>query len=245
VPTIVQKSDDRAVFESILCIEYVDELARSIGADSGIVEGTTWLLPDDLVQRAHARSWSERVNRTLCSPYYTILVRSEPAERRAGYDLLIKGLERFSAELEKTAANGPYFFGASPSIVDFTLVPWAFRYYVFETCRGPEYAIPRGSPALAAYWRWYDAIMALPAVAKTLPDKTVSNARQNIQQCVYVFTGCRGSQRYLDHIQKYADGSARSKVGNAVRRGVAAHEFDDIIDDHGSEERPKPVAESS
>ena len=76
-------------------------------------------------------------------------------------------------------------------------------------------------------------------------------------------------QRYLDHIQKYADGSARSKVGNAVRRGVcacacvcvrafvslfcshplssswptgvAAHEFDDIIDDHGSEKRPKPA----
>ena len=32
---------------------------------------------------------------------------------------------------------GPYFFGATPSIVDFTLVPWAYRYYVFETCRGP------------------------------------------------------------------------------------------------------------
>ena len=51
-------------------------------------------------------------------------------------------------------------------------------------------------------------------------------------------------QRYLEHIQKYADGSARSKVGNAVRRGVAAHEFDDIIDDHGSEKRPKPGSES-
>ena len=186
MPTIVQKSDGRAVFESIICIEYVDELARSIAADRGVVEGTTWLMPDDLVQRAHARSWSERVNRTLCSPYYTILVRSEPAERRAGYNLLIKGLERFSAQLDKTAADGPYFFGASPSIVDFTLVPWAFRYYVFETCRGPEYAIPRDSPALAGYWRWYDAIMVLPAVAKTLPDKTVSAASRRSQQCARV-----------------------------------------------------------
>ena len=43
-------------------------------------------------------------------------------------------------------------------------------------------------------------------------------------------------------IQKYADGSARSKVGNAVRRGVAAHEFDDDLDDHGVAERPKPAA---
>ena len=43
-------------------------------------------------------------------------------------------------------------------------------------------------------------------------------------------------------IQKYADGSARSKVGNAVRRGVAAHEFDDDLDDHGVAERPMPAA---
>jgi hypothetical protein len=41
-----------------------------------------------------------------CRPYYTILVRSEPAERRAGYELLIKGLERFSEELEKTSDTG-------------------------------------------------------------------------------------------------------------------------------------------
>jgi hypothetical protein len=56
------------------------------------------------------------------------------------------------------------------------------------------------------------------------------------------FRSLARAQRYLDHIQKYADGSARSKVGNAVRRGVAAHEFDDIIDDHGSEARPQPAS---
>jgi glutathione S-transferase len=31
---------------------------------------------------------------------------------------------------------------------------------------------------------------------------------------------------------KYADGSARSKVANAVRRGVAAHELDDEKDEY-------------
>lgn len=210
VPTLVTP-DGRAVYESILCIEYIDELARSLGTPHA---DAPWLLPDDLVERSAARGWSERVNRTLCSPYYTILVRSDDAERRAGYELLIKGLERFSAELEKR--GGPYFFGEHPSIVDLTLVPWAYRYYVFETCRDASYAIPRDLPALAAYWVWFDAIMSRPSVTVTLPAK----------------------DRYLEHIQKYADGSARSKVGNAVRRGVAAHEFDDEIDDHGVAERP-------
>jgi glutathione S-transferase len=41
--------------------------------------------------------------------------------------------------------------------------------------------------------------MSLESVQRTLPDK----------------------ERYLEHIGKYADGSARSKVANAVRRGVA------------------------
>lgn len=32
------------------------------------------------------------------------------------------------------------------------------------------------------------------------------------------------------HVKKYAEGKARSKVGNAVRRGVSAHEYDDKVD---------------
>jgi glutathione S-transferase len=52
--------------------------------------------------------------------------------------------------------------------------------------------------------------MNLESVQRTLPDK----------------------DRYLEHIKKYADGSARSKVANAVRRGVAAHEFDDDKDEY-------------
>jgi hypothetical protein len=38
-----------------------------------------------------------------------------------------------------------------------------------------DYTIPRDNPALSAYWRWFDAIMARPAVAKTLPEKDVSS----------------------------------------------------------------------
>ena len=52
--------------------------------------------------------------------------------------------------------------------------------------------------------------MNLDAVKRTLPDKN----------------------EYLEHIYKYADGSARSKVANAVRRGVSAHELDDKLDEY-------------
>jgi glutathione S-transferase len=53
-------------------------------------------------------------------------------------------------------------------------------------------------------------MLSLPPVQRTLPDP----------------------DRYLDHILKYADGSARSKVANAVRRGAAAHELDDAKDEY-------------
>jgi len=61
---------------------------------------------------------------------------------------------------------------------------------------------------LAPARRWLDRATSLDYVAPTLP----------------------GKERYLAHVAKYAEGKARSKVGNAVRRGVAAHDYDDDKD---------------
>jgi glutathione S-transferase len=138
-----------------------------------------------------------------------VLVRKEESERREHFDRLVGGLRRFSAELRKT--DGPLFLpGSQLSIVDLALLPWAYRYYVLEHYRGPSYRIPQDDPELEAYWKWYEHAASLPCVVRTLPD----------------------NQRYLDHIRKYADGTARSKVANAVRRGAAAHELDDAKDEY-------------
>jgi len=138
-----------------------------------------------------------------------VLVRKDDSERREHFDKLVSGLKNFAAELEKT--DGPLFLPDSQlSNVDLALIPWAYRYYVFEHYRGPDFVIPETDKDLAAYHRWFDSVMSLDSVQRTLPDK----------------------DRYLEHILKYADGSARSKVANAVRRGVAAHELDDDKDDY-------------
>ena len=116
----------------------------------------------------------------------------------------------FSKELSKT--NWPTFLANGQlSNVDIALIPWAYRYYVFEHYRGPDYIIDTDRyPELKPYQEWYDYVMQLDSVKLTLPDKS----------------------RYLEHIGKYADSSARSKVANAVRRGVAAHELDDDKDEY-------------
>jgi glutathione S-transferase len=117
------------------------------------------------------------------------------------------GLRAFSREIERNGSDGRGFLGGGRlSSADVSLMPWAYRYYIFEHYRG--YSIPVNDPALHAYWEWHNWAFSLDSVRRTLPDKG----------------------RYLEHIGKYADSSARSKVANAVRRGVAAHEIEDDKD---------------
>jgi len=184
----------------LVTVDYIDAVSGAKGKDR--------LVPEDPYLAARCRMWTEKVNRDCCSPYYGVLVRKDPAERKEHFDKLVRGLEAFSQELIKT--TGPLFLADGQlSNVDLALVPWAYRYYVFEHYRGPEYAIPN-SPELQPYWNWFHHVFNLDSVKRTLPEK----------------------EKYLEHIQKYADGSARSKVANAVRRGVSAHEFEDEKDDY-------------
>lgn len=209
VPTLIPvdlesgKSDEsKSVYESLVTIDFVDQISCATGENR--------LVPEDPFEAARCRVWADRVNRELCSPYYGVLVRKEDDERMEHFQSLIKGLTAFSNELKKT--TGPLFLANGQlSNVDLALVPWAYRYYVFEHYRGDEYVItPELYPELQPYFDWYDHVMEIDAVKRTLPDK----------------------DKYLIHIGKYADSSARSKVANAVRRGVSAHELDDEKDEY-------------
>jgi len=197
VPTLVDVESQRSVCESLNTIQFVDEVARRNGSTEPP------LLPLDLIERARARMWAETVNKTCCSPYYGVLVKADEEGRRESFSTLLKGLSAFCKELK-----GTFFSGSIPSLVDYALLPWAYRFYVLEHYKGAAYAIPREGET-ARFHEWLDAMVALPQVARTLPEKG----------------------RYLEHVGKYATGSARSKVANAVRRGAQAHEIDDDIDE--------------
>ncbi|KAH8044443.1 glutathione transferase [Aureococcus anophagefferens] len=101
--------------------------------------------------------------------------------------------------------RGTFFSGEGLGIVDCVLLPYAFRLYVLEHYRG--FAVPRDRPWSDAYFAWLDAATGLPNVA----------ARS-------------GQGQVPRHVAKYAHGAARSKVGNAVRRGANAHDYDHKID---------------
>ena len=198
VPTLVD-AHERVVTESLVTVQFVDELARTRGG------AAPRLLDNDPFVAARSRVAAEKANRTVCSGYYRVLVRTDDVERREGFAQITDGLKTFLDDDDATGLNGPFWGGRlSPGLPDFSLFPYAYRLYVLEHYRGPDFAVPGSS----RYRRWYDAMIELPAVARTLPDK----------------------DRYLAHVAKYAHGKARSKVGNAVRRGVAAHDYDDEVD---------------
>jgi len=58
-----EKADEsRAVFESLVCVDYVDAVSGATGRDR--------LVPaDDPYEAARCRIWAEKVNRDCCSPY--------------------------------------------------------------------------------------------------------------------------------------------------------------------------------
>mmetsp|Transcript_19305 Transcript_19305/g.61165 ORF Transcript_19305/g.61165 Transcript_19305/m.61165 type:complete len:300 (-) Transcript_19305:179-1078(-) len=196
VPTLRDPASGRVVKESLVAVEFIDDLAAERGSS------TPSLMPGDAFGRAHARVWAPWVNAKCCSPYYSVLCKQDRAEQREAFDDLVHNLRTFSRELK-----GPFFYGEHLSLVDIALLPWAARFYVFEHYRGADFAVPRDGE-LAKYHTWLEAALAMPAVSST----------------------CPGHDEYIEHIKKYATNSARSKVANAVRRGVGAHEYDDDKD---------------
>ncbi len=157
-------------------------------------------MPGDPAGDARARVAMDWVHKRLCAPYYTMLVRTDPAERRAAFDTLKGDLAQFAEN-----RRGTFYCGNTIGAVDLALLPWAARFYVLEHYR--DFQIPDEGP-LRGYHEWLRAALAVDYVGKTLPDR----------------------ERYLEHIGRYADASARSKVANAVRSGRTADAYDDRLD---------------
>lgn len=189
-----KQKKSNVVYESLVCVEFIQDLVPATSS-------TLQLLPTDPWQKANSRMFAAWINANVCSPFYTVLVRKDKTERLDAFARILNGLRRFSAECD---SEGPCFTGSSLGLVDIALFPWAFRMYILEHFRGPQFKVPSSNedPSLARYHQWYEHVSALPAVQTTIANKT----------------------ELLRVYERYADGSAHSKVADAVRSGKAAHE---------------------
>ena len=184
VPAIVHNG--KAVYESPVCIEYVDEAWKT----------DKHLLPTDSFGRARTRILSDHISKKVVPPFYQLLMKKEEKEREQAAQNILTGLESLFSDFE--LSSGPFFGGESLNMVDIMLAPFAYRFHVILS-HFRNFQIPsQGSAELVKYHKWYTALACNENFKKTLPDE----------------------QKLIESYQRYADGSAKSLVGDAVRKGT-------------------------
>jgi glutathione S-transferase len=140
--TPVLQVGDRAIFESAVILEYLEETQPKP------------LHPDDALTRAEHRAWIEFGSTVLndIAGFYA-------AQDEAIFSAKIAQLQQRFARLESRVAASPWFGGESFSLVDAVFGP-VFRYFdVFDDIA--DFGILAGKPKLA---RWRNSLAARPSV---------------------------------------------------------------------------------
>ncbi|MBV1694553.1 MAG: glutathione S-transferase family protein [Hyphomicrobiales bacterium] len=144
--TPVLKVGDRAIFESAVILEYLEETQPEP------------LHPADPLARAEHRAWIEFGSSTLNDIWGFYVAPDAKA-----FDAKAKALSAKFDQLEHRLADGPYFEGAHFSLVDAVFGP-VFRYFdVFDTIG--DFGILDQQPRVAA---WRTALAARPSIASAV-----------------------------------------------------------------------------
>jgi glutathione S-transferase len=109
---------DTRIWESAVINEYLDEVFPDPA-----------LLPKAPRDRATARIWIDYAN-TRFAPAFGKLLRTQASgEQNAARTELLEILSHFErAGFGQFSGDGPFFFGAAPSLVDFSIYPWIERW---------------------------------------------------------------------------------------------------------------------
>jgi glutathione S-transferase len=148
-------------------------------------------------------------NMHICSPFYRVLMKPDEKCREQGWKDMTNGITEFSDRLlSRTDGSISYYhyegkIGDEPTLVDFAVFPFIQRLYIIEHYRGYRLEDQVAREIYEKMRRWQAKMETLPAVAKTLADR----------------------QALIDVYNRYADGTAQSKVGDSVRQGKEAHDI--------------------
>ncbi|AFZ24818.1 glutathione S-transferase [Cylindrospermum stagnale PCC 7417] len=141
VPAITH--GEHRVWESAVINEYLDEVFPHPP-----------LLPSSAIGRAQARIWIDFANTRFVSAFSNLLRSPDPQKQEEAKHELYKHLEFIENEgLGKLSGEGPYWFGESISLVDFTFYPWFERWPALKNYRG--FGIP---PEFTRIRQWKHAL---------------------------------------------------------------------------------------
>ncbi|BAZ32760.1 glutathione S-transferase-like protein [Cylindrospermum sp. NIES-4074] len=147
VPAITH--GDKRVWESAVINEYLDEVFPHPP-----------LLPITAIGKAQARVWIDFANTRFVPAFSNLLRSPEPQKQEESKQELYKHLAFIENEgLGKLSGEGPYWFGESISLVDFTFFPWFERWAALKNYRG--FGIPSEFTRIR---QWKHALKERPSV---------------------------------------------------------------------------------
>lgn len=204
VPTIVEthKSTNGGEDQTVMKCESLDILKEI---------HSNYVSKDDVEQ---CGADADKYNRLICSPFYRVLMKLDSEERQEAWKQMLEGIEAFSNQLNWESNDHSkisFYNGHSdrPSIVDLTVFPWVHRLYILDHFKSLtlEGAVKPSNNLLSEEAKnkilaWQSKMEHHPSVQQTLASR---------EQLIPVYI-------------RYANGSAESKVGDAVRSGKEAHD---------------------
>lgn len=144
--TPVLKVGDRAIFESAVILEYLEETQPHA------------LHPRDPLARAEHRAWIEFGSAVLSDIAGLYSARDE-----AAFTAKVETLAAKFARIESRLGDGPWFDGHDFSLVDTVFGP-VFRYFdVFD--RIGDFGVLSGKPKVA---RWREALAGRPSIKQAV-----------------------------------------------------------------------------
>ena len=146
VPVIVDGG--KTVYESAVCIEYVDE---AFSTDVS-------LLPKDPYKRAVARIWGEFLGKNVVSHVSNVFKKKTKQEKEEHWEELKVGLKKFFAAMDP---NTTYLQGETLGYLDIMLAPSANLLKVLKHFSG--YEVPQ-TPEFVRFHKWWDVVKSHPAV---------------------------------------------------------------------------------
>jgi len=154
---------------------------------------------NDIIPDSSLLSDANSFNQKICSTFYKVLMRPSQEEQEEAFHVFADGIAEFMAEVND---DGYYKGSTCPTIVDFTVIPWLLRFPILTHYR-PTLKLEKYLEDIPKLNSYVKRMEELPAVQKTL---------------------WKDENDLIKVYKRYADGTAKSQVGNAVRNGDNAHD---------------------
>jgi len=142
---VLRIDDTVSLFESSAIAEYLDETI------------TPRLHPDDPVQRAINRAWTDYVP-TFSSAVTGVAYAADEAAYKTAAEKIAPAFSQLERALDKQSAPGPLFNGAKYSLVDAAYAPFLQRYFFLDRIK--PLGVIEKYPRLQA---WAQALMKRPS----------------------------------------------------------------------------------